>query len=39
MHIVALGMDVIMILHIRSKFTAIGMFSTPTRDFLGWCSY
>ena len=26
MHIVALGMDVIMILHIRSKFTAIGMY-------------
>lgn len=27
MHIVALVMTVIMILHVRSKFTAVGMFS------------
>jgi hypothetical protein len=29
MHIIALIMDVIMILHIRNKFTAIGMLSHP----------
>jgi hypothetical protein len=32
MHIVALLMDVIMILHIRSKFTAVGMLSSPARN-------
>lgn len=34
MHIVALVMDVIMILHIRSKFTAIGTFLSPARDYV-----
>ncbi len=30
-HIAALGMTVIMILHVRSKFTAVGMFTpSPT---------
>ena len=26
-HIIALGMTVIMVLHVRSKFTAVGMFT------------
>jgi hypothetical protein len=29
-HIIALGMTVIMILHIRSKFTAVGTFRLPS---------
>ncbi len=31
MHIIALIMTVIMILHVRSKFTAVGKFDLPTR--------
>lgn len=30
MHIIALSMTVIMILHIRSKFTAVGSYYIPT---------
>lgn len=30
MHMLALGMAVIMILHVRSKFTAVGMWSKDT---------
>lgn len=37
MHIVALIMTVIMILHVRSKYTAVGKYFLGEADECGWC--